>query len=334
MVLLPDFGDPVAAAIFAVYAKREEDWRRPHLGASAIGDQVCQRAVWMSFRWCTPPRTPNKMERGQLLRLFERGRREERWILDDLRDIGATVDAIDTNTESQRRGRPKITGAGHVSGSVDALVLGLPGAPKTWHVVDVKTANAKKFEELLKKGVLEAMPGYYAQQQLYMRWLGLERACLIVVCKDDDRIHAPRLHHDPAYSAATELRAVALTLEHTAPSKISVEPDYFECKACSHYGPCQLGRLEELQRNCRTCVSATPRGDGTWWCELLGKPLATEDQRAGCEKHLMLPDLVQLEPVAVDEHERAILYAAGGRLELVDERREFKFRERQLRAVK
>jgi hypothetical protein len=40
--------------------------------------------------------------------------------------------------------------AGHFGGSMDAVALGIPEAPKTWHLCEFKTHNAKSFADLQK----------------------------------------------------------------------------------------------------------------------------------------------------------------------------------------
>ena len=46
--------------------------------------------------------------------------------------------------------------------------LGIPEAPKTWHVLEFKTHNSKSFAKLEKEGVQKSNPMHYAQMQVYM----------------------------------------------------------------------------------------------------------------------------------------------------------------------
>ncbi|MCB1941625.1 MAG: oxidoreductase, partial [Candidatus Accumulibacter sp.] len=48
--------------------------------------------------------------------------------------------------------------------------------------------------------------------------------------------------------------------------------------------------------NCRTCLSATPV-EGGWRCERHERSLSEADQRAGCDQHLYIPDLVPGEQI-------------------------------------
>ena len=80
--------------------------------------------------------------------------------------------------------------------SWDGACIGLPDAPQTWHVIEMKTHGKKSFDELTAKGVQTAKPEHYAQMQCYMAWSGMTRALYMAVCKDDDRMHLERIDYD------------------------------------------------------------------------------------------------------------------------------------------
>lgn len=73
---------PVVRAINDKLEKDQEDGRRNHLGASLIG-RKCRRELWYSFRWATDTK-----HKGRMLRLFNRGHREEDRFVDWLRQVG------------------------------------------------------------------------------------------------------------------------------------------------------------------------------------------------------------------------------------------------------
>lgn len=301
MVVLPDRPDRIAQAIFGVYVEREKDWRRPHLGASSIGDENCRRLLWYRFRWAA--RRPLD---GRVLRLFERGNREEDWIVEDLRAAGLQVEAVDPETGEQRE---MWFWGGHFGGSCDGIVLGVPDAPKTWHLLECKTSNKDKFRDLLKQGVRKAQPGHYAQMQTYMHGLKLKRALYICVCKDDDRIYSERLHYDRTFAEALIEKAQLVIASPEPLTRISEDPSWFECKLCDYRDICHLRRHEQLERNCRTCVSSTPTEDGRWICEHHQAELSIEAQKDGCAHHLLIPTLLPWPAVAADTEQRSIEYA-------------------------
>ena len=65
-----------------------EDGHRKHLGASLIGD-ACSRKLWYTFRWVKKADFSSKTRsNGQVLRLFNRGHREEPAIIKLLEKSG------------------------------------------------------------------------------------------------------------------------------------------------------------------------------------------------------------------------------------------------------
>lgn len=79
--------DIILARIDKVIEDEQDDGFRDHLGGSMIGED-CLRALWYGFRWAT-----QKRHNAQLLRLFERGHKEEFRFVSYLKGIGAEVQA-------------------------------------------------------------------------------------------------------------------------------------------------------------------------------------------------------------------------------------------------
>lgn len=323
MVQLPEPKNRTAAAIFARHERDADDWRRPHLGASIIGSE-CMRHLWYSFRWASNPNFE-----GRILRLFERGKREEDWIVDGLRKIGMRVETtfqpiIDEHTTDKDRFyagkqyRFKAIG-GHFGGSIDGGVLGVLEAPKTWHLLEIKTKKVKLFKVLCKDGVAKAEPKHHAQIQSYMHGLKFKRALYICVCKDDDRIYTERIHYDRKQAEAI-LNVAETVIKSPEPlTKISEDPAWWECKFCDHRPICHLEQTQFLERNCRTCLSSTPiRTDGTWTCAHHQTILDEDAQRAGCESHLLIPTLLPWPVQDVNEEKRQIIYAKPDGSRIID----------------
>lgn len=76
---------PILDAINAKIEKDQEDGRRRHLGGSVIG-QKCARKIWYGFRWAR-----RVYHKGRMLRLFNRGHREEERFVGWLRSIGVEI---------------------------------------------------------------------------------------------------------------------------------------------------------------------------------------------------------------------------------------------------
>lgn len=272
------------AAIFERHVRDAEDWHRDHLGASVIG-KPCTRELWYSFRWFTAPEHD-----GRILRLFERGQREEDWLAEELRAVGVELLTRDQQTGDQFR--VSYIG-GHFGGSCDGVGRGFVEAPKTWHVWEAKTASKRRFDEVASKGVKDARPEHYAQMQVYMDGLGIDRAYYTCVCKDDDRIYAERVHLDPDHAAAMVARAGAVINSPRPPTRISEDPSWYVCRFCDHRAPCHEGDATKVETNCRTCAESVPQEDGQWWCAHHRENLTPEKQRVGCEDHRPIPGAVR-----------------------------------------
>lgn len=289
MVALPPRQHSTRDAIYAAYAARQGDDRRDHLGASVIGGE-CERELWLGFRWAT-----RKNFDGRLLRLFDTGHLEEPRLVSDLRAIGCTVMDVDPDTGRQWTVRDDENG--HFGGSADGVALGVPEAPKTWHLVEFKTSNEKKFKTLETKGVRETQPKHFAQMQVYMHLLGLTRALYLAKNKNTDELYCERVKHDAAFAIQTIEKARRIVFSPTPPPR-PFKPDFYLCKFCDHRGTCHEGALPE--RNCRTCIHSEPAEDGTWICAMAALVIPPEEQRKHHPCHRFIPDMLPFEQVDVN----------------------------------
>jgi hypothetical protein len=251
---------------------------RSHLGASTLG-HVCDRWLWLSFRWAVQPSFP-----GRILRLFRRGREEEVNIINDLRAIGMDVRKV----SSQHR----VDFGSHVSGSLDAIIdSGVPEAPRSKHIAEFKTASKKAFDALVKDGVEKSKPDHFVQMQVYMSGTKIDRALYLTVCKDDDRIHTERIKYDKAVATKAIERGKRIALSDRMPEPISSDPSWYQCKFCDAHDFCHQSKTTK-HVNCRTCAHATALQDSTWHCARWDAVIPEDTQRTGCESHVLHPDLV------------------------------------------
>ena len=281
MTMLPKPQHSTTSAIFAQYERMAERGGRPHLGASEIGHE-CERYLWLSFRW-----TKDAIFEGRMLRLFATGNQQESRLVADLRSIGCTVSDADQDGQQWRYSAI----GGHFGGSMDAAVLGIPEAPKTWHVAEFKTSNTKGFAALTKSGVKRTKPQHYAQMQMYMGWSGMDRALYMVVCKDTDELYSERIEFDRAYFEQMLARAKRI-INDQAPG-VKMLADSYSCKYCRFQQVCH--GTEAPQVNCRTCCHSTPEqtGNGTWSCARDKQDMTTSNQRKGCADHRHIPQLLE-----------------------------------------
>lgn len=296
--------------VFRALEQAAEDWRRPHLGASVLG-KSCERELWYGFRWSVNPRLE-----GRVLALLDRGDREEEVQFERMRLAGLEVWERDPETGEQFR----VDLGPHLGGSLDSVVRGLDEAPKTLHVLDVKTAKNTEFNRFVKVGAAEWKPQYVAQLQVYMHGMKLERAVLWVVCKNTDRVHMERIRYDQAEAERLIAKGQRVVEAEQAPVRVSEDPEWFECRFCTFREVCHEGQVHQVERNCRTCISSTACPDGTWRCELKETELDLDAQKAGCPSHLLRPDYMPQgwEAVEADEEGRAVVYETPGGSKWVD----------------
>ncbi len=314
VVAIPQIGDKGAKLIHDVYKRDVDDWRRPHLGASVIGNE-CSRQLWYGFRWASKKEFP-----GRMLRLFKRGHKEEDWVAEDLIRAGIALQTIDPETGEQW---VFSWFGGHFGGSCDGLGTGFPEAKKAIHVFECKSSNTKYFKEMVKKKVKEAKPEHYAQMQTYMhgaieRGIKARRAYYVMVCKETDDIYTERVVYDKAEAEAIIHKARLIISSNNPLSKISEDPTWYKCNFCDYNSICHLEKVENLERNCRTCLSSTPMDDGSWHCQLLDESVDTDEQRKGCADHLFIPTLLPWDAINADKEYRAITYEDRNGVKFVD----------------
>jgi hypothetical protein len=300
---MPPIPKPQASTVRAIYRAYEER-NEPRDGKTIPASQLaeeCARKIWYDFRWTTP----HEHIEGRTLRIFETGNIEEdRWI-ENLRMIGCEV--VDRQDDG-RQIRIDLC-RGHVGGYLDSEILGLPEAPATWHVGEIKSHNLKSFTALKKDGVQKSKPLHYGQMQTYMNARGRDRAIYLAVCKDNDELYAERIHYDVEYATRMLARAERIIEANEPPAKLHEDPDAkmaFACGWCKHRGICHDDVWP--RSNCRTCLYSTPEDGGTWSCARFSKPLSLDEQKAGCEAHLFLPGIVPGEQIDSDEDAETVTY--------------------------
>lgn len=301
MAPLPPPKHQTVLAIYQAYKDANESRDGVTIPVSALAEE-CQRKQFYDFRWVSPQEDLD----GRTLRIFETGNVEEDRMVENLRMIGCEVWDVDPDT-----GRQFVVKAcgGHVKGKLDAEVLGLPEAPKTIHVAEIKSHNAKSFAKLLKEGVKAAKPLHFGQLQTYMYLRGRDRGMYLSVCKDTDELYAERLELDVEYVIRLLARAQRTIDASEPPPKLHEDPEHkmaFACGWCRHKPVCHGHKMPRV--NCRTCLYSTPEPDGTWSCGKWSKPLSLTEQQEGCGSHLLLPGLVDGEQVDFSEEDESITY--------------------------
>ncbi len=310
---LLDFEDPTLKALGrAIAEKGNAEPARPRLGASGVG-HPCERKSWLQFRWATDRHIE---EKG--IRAIRSGHTGEEQMIQDLKLLEPLGVQLWTTDEATGKQIGFEDLGGHFGGSVDGVILGLLQAPKTPHVWECKVVNVEKFEKLKKlrselgeKATLERWDEtYYAQAQLYMHYLQLDRHYLTVCTPGLRDVISVRTEYDSEAGIRLQVKAARVIFSNRPPSKISDDAGFYICRFCDFQDLCHGVTFASV--NCRTCTHSTALQEsegGGWHCSKFDTALTTDQQRDGCSSHLYHPDLVPGVPVEASEDETTVTYA-------------------------
>jgi len=249
---------------------------RGYLGASSLGGP-CSRELWYGFRWAAHPSFPSRV-----LRLFDRGNREEEVFEDLLAKAGIQYWPHDPATKEQYL----VPFANkHIGGHTDGQGKGLPDLePEDLFLGEFKTHNDKSFKGMKNHGLQKSKPVHYTQMQLYMNQLEIEWGLYGAVNKNDDDLYFELIERNPAHAEHYIQRGDMIVDAMTPPARMSNNPGWYECKWCDFYKICHAGK--PMEETCRSCQHVHPLVDGDWWCGQHDKRLQLSEQLAGCQDHV------------------------------------------------
>jgi hypothetical protein len=272
-----------------------ESWRS-HFGMSQIGAKD-SRLLWMSYRWCLPPRFSPRTKR-----IFSLGNAIETEIIKLLRNIpGVTIHEVDPESGKQFGFRHL---GGLFSGSCDFVALGIPEFPDEWLIGECKSVSSKRFKELKKKGVKEWSSEYWAQLHCYVGSAGLKHAVFIAYCKDDSELYIEFVELDERFFLSLVAKAERIITASDAPESTWPDETYYESRWLGNEGAAIYWGIQLPQQvHCRNCRHSAPDTEsGNWQCKIKECSLDFEQQSKGCPSHNFIPSLVpaQLRKVAQD----------------------------------
>lgn len=246
--------------------------RRTHLGASEVGEE-CSRRLWYQWRWIK-----RKQFNARMLRLFDRGHKEEGRFIDWLRGAGFTVYDINPATGEQ------FTFAewgDHYGGGTDALIAHPVHFPNEGLVGEFKTHNDKYFQQLLKSGMKVAQPKHWAQMCNYGFKFGCRLGIYCAANKDDDELHIEIHELDWSLASAMSETARVIIGALVPPQRMhNASPSFYKCKLCESIGVCFYNDMPD--KNCRSCQFARPIDSGEWHCLRWNSPIPKETIPIGC----------------------------------------------------
>lgn len=244
------------------------------IGMGSIGDP-CVRRLWYSLHWFGEAEDISL----RLNNLFETGTRAEEFMVEDLKRVGIDV----THRQEELWGTME-----HVHGYTDGRCKNVPEAPKTEHLLEMKTHNDSNFKKLVKDGVKKAFPKHYAQVQRYMKGTGLKRTLYLGYNKNTSEYHVERIRYDASFADDLVRKEREVLLAVVPPPK-AFERSWFECKFCDFQEVCHDGIAPP--KNCRTCKHHDLADEGKWFCTYATTVAIPKDvQQVGCEMY----DLMEL----------------------------------------
>jgi hypothetical protein len=249
---------------------------RDHLGTSEIGER-CARKLWYIFRWMHREQFLDKD--AKMLRLFNRGHQTENRFAEWMRGIGMKVWLhADDGKQFHIDGAEK-----HFGGGLDGVAL-LPenygiNAP---FLTEFKTHNLKHFTKLMKDGVCTSHPKHFAQMNTYGAdaMYDFDYAIYFALCKNDDRIYIEVVSLDKEAGRNNVKKAEQIIFSQTPPGRIAASAAYAECAYCPMRGICHSS--DPVDKNCRSCLHATPIADMQWKCNRHKITLPKETILTGC----------------------------------------------------
>ena len=191
---------------------------RTHLGLSEIG-HPCPRYLWYCHHGYQKP-TPE----GRVLRLFKLGDLIEDQVVEDLRNSGFKVEGQQTIVEFEHEGLM-------LTGRTDGIITGLVES-KQPHLLEIKSASEKRFNELKKSGYEEWDRKYKAQIHAYAAGLELNNILVVVYNKNNSEIYTERIKTRKTWITDLLLDVFAAIRSEVPPERKCPRADWFEAKWC------------------------------------------------------------------------------------------------------
>jgi len=251
--------EKIVEKIYKKYQSPMQINRPEKLAISEAGEQ-CRRRLWLRFRWVIDIW---EMTDGRMGRLFARGWKEEKWLSQDLTDIGFVVEQINPITK-----QPYFVSAleGHLKGVLDGIIKD----KKKTYIVEFKTHNDKSFAKLEKEGLEKSKPEHYAQCLLYaylfsQQYYKVKKTLYVAVNKNNDELYCEWVDNNEK-KAEQILSKLEYVKDTTLLPPNFYSQNSYNCKYCEYYEFCWSDKRIMISKNCRACALSAPCHHGQWYC--------------------------------------------------------------------
>ncbi len=244
---------------------------RGYPGMSGIGEE-CLRKRQFEHYFCAKGEITARTQR-----IFRVGHLFEDILNDELKELGYEMFGEQTNLTLLD---------GKLSGHNDGTIRGIPEAPKTVHVLEIKTMNDKSFKDTVKKGVAKSKPTYMIQMQAYMKAMKLKRALFIAINKNDCEYYIERVYYDKELIDEVLRKTIDVFESKTLLHRLSEKRSFYKCSWCNYKGICFDS--EPIEKTCRSCFGSKYLTGMDWECLKDKKILSRDDQIQACEDYQIM----------------------------------------------
>lgn len=228
----PPIGERIDALVdSALTAERAVMPARDYLGASRIGEPCARR---LCYELMQVPVDGGADFSGRMLRIFEAGHRFEEMTIRWLRLAG-----FDLRTHKRNGEQFGFSVAdGRLRGHIDGVIVGGPDVGIEYPALfEHKALKASSWQDVVKQGVKASKPIYWAQVQVYMAYLAVERTLFVALDKDTQALRYELISFDPPAAQLLSDKAVAVIRAAAVGEllpRISDNPDFFICTFCPY----------------------------------------------------------------------------------------------------
>lgn len=196
--------------------------KRSYLGGSIIGKE-CDRELWFCYH------QPILNQDPRIERIFHLGHLLESYVISLLKHSGYQVFHIDGENDTQFCFEDE-----EIAGHIDGVII----LNETPHLLEIKSANDKRFNEMQKKGIEISDPVYFGQVQVYMRKMELEVALFVAINKNDCSLHFEIIKLNKMYADSLVKRGKEIARSLDKPERKYKTKAFFKCKFCNYSEKC------------------------------------------------------------------------------------------------
>lgn len=256
----------IADDIYEAVAR--ENKPRKYLGMSEVGNP-CDRFLWLKFRRFSKIPMENR-----IYLLFRFGDKVEELVCTYLRAAGYKLESAWPDPQAAYSAL-----GGILHGHSDGIIY----IPEGKALLEVKSANRKRFQSFTLGGIRATDEKYYWQCQLYMGFGGLDRALFVILNKDDSSIYTEIVPFNK-----TDFEWQVARVRNICTSPIWPEAkDLPECGKCDFRLHCKTTEAIQTEHNCMTCSFLDVRigNEATLHCRHLAHQLQIHHPEMSCHEY-------------------------------------------------